>query len=127
MGPMPAAEIESAVLMQVLRVLQEPEMIIGVWREVLAMQGQPGLDEAMIVVAMRRIVDIWAQMFPVEQHRIMRLLIERVQLHPNGLDIVWREDGWHRFRRELAQHPFVVEQKDAPAMGRLGHDEEVMA
>lgn len=113
--------------MQVLRVLQEPEMIIGVWREVLAMQEQPGLDEAMIVVAMRRIGDIWAQMFPVEQHRIMRLLIERVQLHPNGLDIVWREDGWHRFRRELAQHPFVVEQKDAPTMGRLGHDEEVMA
>ncbi len=127
MGPMPAAEIESAVLMQVLRVLQEPEIIIGVWREVLAMQEQPGLDEAMIVVAMRRIGDIWAQMFPVEQHRIMRLLIERVQLHPNGLDIVWREDGWHRFRRELAQHPFVVEQKDAPAMGRLSHDEEVMA
>lgn len=127
MGPMPAAEIESAVLMQVLRVLQEPEMIIGVWREVLAMQEQPGLDEAMVVVAMRRIGDIWAQMFPVEQHRIMRLLIERVQLHPNGLDIVWREDGWHRFRRELAQHPFVVEQKEAPAMGHLGHDEEVMA
>lgn len=58
--------------------------------------------------------DIWAQMFPIEQHRIMRLLIERVQLHPNGLDIVWREDGWQRFRRELAQHPFVVEQKERP-------------
>jgi hypothetical protein len=74
-----------------------------------------------------RIGDIWAQMFPIEQHRIMRLLIERVQLHPNGLDIVRREDGWQRFRRELAQHPFVVEQKEAPAMGHLGHDEEVMA
>ena len=32
-----------------------------------------------------------------------------------------------RFRRELAQHPFVVEQKEAPAMGHLGHDAEVMA
>ena len=48
-------------------------------------------------------------------------------VRPNGLDIVWREDGWQRFRRELAQHPFVVEQKEAPAMGHLGHDEEVMA
>ena len=102
-------------------------MIIGVWREVLAMQEQPDLDEAMIVVAMRRIGDIWAQMFPVEQHRIMRLLVERVQLHQDGLDIVWREDGWQRFRRELAQHPFVAEQKQVSALGQLGIEEEALA
>jgi site-specific DNA recombinase len=33
-------------------------------------------------------------LFPAEQQRITRLLIERVQLHGHGLDIVWREDGW---------------------------------
>ncbi len=52
-------------------------------------------------------------MFPVEQQRIVRLLIERVQLHEEGLDIVWRDDGWQQFQTELRQYPFVAEQRDA--------------
>jgi hypothetical protein len=47
------------------------------------------------------------------QHRIVRLLIDRVQLRADGLDIVWKDDGWHAFRRELERHPFVAEQRDA--------------
>ena len=42
----------------------------------------------------------------------MRLLIERVQLHEDGLDIIWRDESWQKFRRELSEHPFVVEQRE---------------
>lgn len=35
--------------------------------------------------------------------QILRLLVERVQLHEEGLDILWKEDGWQPFRRELEQ------------------------
>ena len=41
----------------------------------------------------------------------MRLLIERVQLHEDGLDIIWCDDSWQRFCRELERHQFVVEQR----------------
>ena len=64
-----------------------------------------------MVVAMRQMGTVWDNLFPQEQHRIMALLIERVQLHEDGLDIVWRDDSWQKFRRELAEHPFVVEQR----------------
>jgi len=40
----------------------------------------------------------------------MRLLVERVQLHEDGLDIIWQDDSWQRFSRELARHQFVAEQ-----------------
>ena len=43
--------------------------------------------------------------------RIPGLLIERVQLHEDRLDIVWRDGSWQKFRRELVDHPFVVEQR----------------
>jgi hypothetical protein len=42
------------------------------------------------------------------------LLIERVQLHEDGLNIIWRDDSWQRFSSELKGHQFVVEQH-APA------------
>ncbi|HXF53418.1 MAG TPA: hypothetical protein VNK52_04770, partial [Hyphomicrobiaceae bacterium] len=51
----------------------------------------------------------WAQLFPAEQQRIARLLIERVQLHEHGLDILWREDGWLGLGPEIGAHPLVEE------------------
>jgi DNA invertase Pin-like site-specific DNA recombinase len=114
-GPLPAAEIESAVLAQVHQMLQAPEMIIGVWQAGMAMREREELDEPTVLVAMRQISTVWEHLFPTEQHRIMRLLIERVQLHEDGLDIIWRDDSWQRFRRELERHPLVAEQCDPTA------------
>lgn len=113
MGPLPAAEIERAVLTQVHQVLQAPEMIIAVWQASMASQERVAMDEPSIVVAMRQISAVWEHLFPAEQNRIMRLLIERVQLRDDGMDILWRDDSWPQFRRELERQPFVSEQRES--------------
>jgi len=108
-GHLPAAEIENAVLAQIHAALSAPQMLIAVWRSCLQHPAGAALDEAQVVVAMQRIGDVWAQLFPAEQQRITRLLIERVQLHGHGLDIVWREDGWIGFGADIGAHPLVEE------------------
>jgi len=113
MGALPAAEIENAVLTQVHQILQTPEMMVAVWQSAQALKERNTIDEPTILVAMRQISTVWDHLFPAEQHRIVRLLIDRVQLRADGLDIVWKDDGWHAFRRELERHPFVAEQRDA--------------
>lgn len=85
-------------------------MIIGVWQAGMARQERQTMDEPTILVAMRQMSAIWENLFPIEQNRIMRLLVERVQLHEDGLDIIWQDDSWQRFSRELARHQFVAEQ-----------------
>ena len=60
----------------------------------------------------QRIGDVWSQLFPAEQQRITRLLIERVQLHGHGLDIVWREDGWIGFGADISTHPLIEESQE---------------
>jgi hypothetical protein len=115
-GPLPALEIETAVLAQVHKALQEPEMIIGVWQAGMARQERQTMDEPTVLVAMRQMSAIWESLFPIEQNRIMRLLVERVQLHEDGLDIIWQDDSWQRFSRELARNQFVTEQRAAVEM-----------
>ena len=110
-GPLPALEIETAVLAQVHKALQEPEMIIGVWQAGMALRERQEMDEPAVVLAMRQMSEVWENLFPIEQNRIMRLLIDRVQLHEDGLDIIWQEDSWQRFCRELERHQFVAEQR----------------
>ena len=99
------------MLAQVHKALQQPEMIVGVWQAGMALRERQEMDEPTVVVAMRQMATVWDNLFPQEQHRILGLLIERVQLHEDGLDIVWRDDSWQKFRRELVEHPFVIEQR----------------
>ncbi len=116
--PLPAAEIEQAVLQQIHATLQRPEMVIAVWRAAQQLAPKRAhstetLDEAQAVVAMRQMGQVWGQLFPSEQQRIARLLIERVQLHAEGLDIVWCQDGWQGLGIEVTQHPLVKETQQA--------------
>lgn len=41
------------------------------------------------------------QVFPAERKRIVQLLIERVTLRDEGIEIAWRESGWHALAGEM--------------------------
>ena len=112
-GALPAAEIESAVLEQIHLALRSPEILVATWRSCQKHAAGAELDEAHVVIAMQRIGAVWEQLFPIEQQRITQLLIERVQLHGQGLDILWREDGWLGLGADIASHPLVEEMKES--------------
>ncbi len=113
---LPAAEIEAVVLDQVKQALAAPEVAISVLKSAREAPAAEPLDEAQVVVALRQLDVIWGELFPAEQHRILRLLIERVELREDGLDIIWRDTGWQGVAREVVQHPFVREQHELEAM-----------
>ena len=83
----------------------EPEALIGVWRSCLQHSAGADLKEDQVVVSMRRIADVWKQLFPAEQQRIAQLLIERVDFKDGSLDIHWREDGWIGLDPSIVAHP----------------------
>jgi len=96
---LPAAEIEDLVLAQVQAALAAPEVVQSVWQRVQA--ADQGLEEPAVVLALRNLSTLWEQLFPAEQQRIVQLLIERVQLRSDGVDIQWREAGWQALTGEL--------------------------
>ncbi len=99
-GMIPAGQIEEVVVNLLVGALQSPESVQGVWQQV--QQQFQTIKEPTVVLAMRRLGDVWQQLFPEEQVRLMNLLIERVQLLSGGIDIVWREVGWKELAGELA-------------------------
>ena len=100
------------VLAQIHEALSAPEVLIGTWRACQRYPAGAALDEAQVVVAMQRIGAVWEQLFPAEQQRLTRLLIERVQMHEQGIDIHWRDDGWSGLGPDIAEHPLVEEAGD---------------
>ena len=87
---LPAAEIESAVVDQLRGLLRTPEIIVGTWR---AAKSMGDISEAEVREALQRLDPLWDELFPAEQARIVQLLVERVDISPDGADIRLRTEG----------------------------------
>jgi site-specific DNA recombinase len=87
----PAAEIEAAVIDHMCGLLRTPEVIVGTWRA--ARDQGDGLSEADVREALQNLGPLWDELFPGEQARVLQLLIERVEVHPDRIDMKFRVDG----------------------------------
>ena len=63
---------------------------------------------------MTRLDVIWDQLFPAEQNRIVKLLVEKVIVSPNDLEVRLRANGIERLVLELRPDP-VEQQEEALA------------
>ena len=52
-----------------------------------------GITEAEVREALLNLDPVWDELFPAEQARIIQLLVERIDVHPDGLDLKLRVDG----------------------------------
>jgi site-specific DNA recombinase len=97
----PAAEIENAVIDQLRGLLRDSEIVVRTWRT--ARQALPNISEAEVRSALDRFDPLWDELFPAEQARIVQLLVERIEISPDGLDIRLRVEGLADLVRDLGQ------------------------
>jgi DNA invertase Pin-like site-specific DNA recombinase len=94
-----ASAIETAVMDQVRALLRQPEIIVGTLRT--AQAEAPDLTEHETRDALQRLDPLWGELFPAEQARIVRALVERVTVGPAGADIRLRVEGLAGLLRDL--------------------------
>lgn len=99
-GSLPAEPVEELVVQQIIAALSAPHMVQAISDRIC--QLDPNVSEPEAVVAMRHLARIWKQLFPAEQCRLAQLLIERVVMVADGLEIEWRDLGWEQLAYELA-------------------------
>jgi hypothetical protein len=98
-GRVPAGDIEAAVIDQLRVVLRQPEIVAGTWK---AARGQGGnVTESEVLTALQQLDPLWDELFPVEQARIVQLLVDRIDLGTDGLNVRLRVDGLGGLAREM--------------------------
>jgi site-specific DNA recombinase len=105
----PAAEIEKLVVEQVRLLLLSPEIIVQTWRS--ARKSVKGMTESEVRDALRAFDPLWNQFFPAEQSRIIQLLVERVDVLIDRVDIKLRIAGITSLIGELSGNSTI--QRDA--------------
>jgi site-specific DNA recombinase len=94
----PAAELEEAVIAQVRHLLGTPEIIVQTWAAAKAELDVPERD---VVRTITDFAPLWEELFPAEQARIVRLLVERVDLSADGMRVRLRAEGLQTLVGEL--------------------------
>ena len=95
-GRISASETENLVTDQVLNFLKKPEFIIHTINA-----KKDDLSENKIISSFKTIDKIWDELFPVEQARIINLLIKQIDIKTEGLNIKIFKEGLHSLSTEL--------------------------
>jgi hypothetical protein len=101
----PAAEIEKIVIDQVRLLLLSPEIIVQTWRS--TRRSIKGGSESEVRDALRAFDPLWNQLFPAEQSRIIQLLVERVDVLIDRVDIKLRIAGVTSLIGELTDNSTI--------------------
>jgi hypothetical protein len=97
----PAAEIEAAVIDQVRTLVRTPEIVVRTWKEARRQDGS--ITEGEVREALAEFDRLWDELFPAEQARLIQLLIERVDVAPDGLTIRLRTEGLATLAADLQE------------------------
>jgi len=96
----PAAEVEEAVVAQARHLLRTPEITARAWAAAKR-DGDQAIAEREVVESITELEPLWDELFPAEQARIVRLLVERVDLAPDGMRVRLRAAGLRTLVEEL--------------------------
>ena len=97
---------------QVRRLLASPELVA---RTITAVRRENGaaedteLEESEVIEALGALEPVWDELYPAEQARILRLLIERIDVAPDGISVTLHAAGIRSLVAELAD-------QEAPAL-----------
>jgi site-specific DNA recombinase len=86
-----AGDVEHTVIDQLRAILRAPEIVVRTWRT--AQQKIDNVTEAEVRQALEQLDPIWDELFPAEQARIVELLVERLDVREDGIEIRFRVDG----------------------------------
>jgi len=105
-----AGEIEGAVINQLRAVFRSPEMAAQTYMAATRIRAEeiddcpddlPPITEREVADVLGKLDPIWDALFPLERHKIVKLLVEQITVYENNLDVRIRTDGIHSLIAEL--------------------------
>ena len=104
-GParLPAAMVEGAVVAEMRRLVAMPDVAARVIEA--CRKDEDSIEERSIFDALRNFNGLWETLFPAEQSRIVRLLVDRVTVSAQGLAVDLRNNGIGMLARQLTATP----------------------
>ncbi len=96
----PAAELDHLIIKQIAPSLTAPEMVAQTAKEIQKLD--PTITEATVRQELAKFEQLWPELFPAEQRRILELLIDKITVHGDRVDIAFKPSSLTRLLKEAA-------------------------
>jgi DNA invertase Pin-like site-specific DNA recombinase len=106
-GGISSGEIEAQIIARVRHHLKTP-VVVGRAAEKARLEAEgsgAAIDPAAIARQVADLESAWEHLFPAEQTRLVRLLVQTVHVQPDGLRVGYREAGFASLVHEMAGPP----------------------
>ena len=109
-----AKVLEDGVAEKLLEYLRSDQMVLTHWKQIK--QVNPSIEDPQTVVTLlRRTADIWDQYFAPLKTEIVKNLIQRVIIKPNGVEVLMRFEGLGDFVKTMHTPCTTHKQTEATA------------
>jgi site-specific DNA recombinase len=108
-GGAPIQEYESYREEDLRRLVAERRAAISKITEELKINKEMVVEDRDLLTAFEQIQPVWDELFPQEQQRVMRLLLKRVVVHPDRLELMFHLGGLRSLVTELRSHNGIGE------------------
>ena len=99
--PVPAESLEAIVLETVRELLITPETLYTTWK--IAQQTEHPLTEEQVSTGLNTLGDIWRELFPEEQARLMELMVQKIEVSKEAISLDLHSEGVLEAAMELSQ------------------------
>ena len=94
-----AGNVERAVFDKVQGLLRTPEMMVKTFQAMD--EGDTKTPERTVMESLRNLGILWEELFPGEQARLLQLLVEKVDVSQDGMDVHFRFGGLKSLMTEM--------------------------
>lgn len=96
----PAAELDHIIIKQIAPALTAPEMVAQTAKEI--QKHNPGITEDTVRQELAKFEQLWPELFPAEQRRVLELLIDAITVNADHVDIAFKPNSLTRLLNEAA-------------------------
>ncbi len=96
----PAGDLEARVMDYLQQIFKAPDVIVKTWAA--AYSHDKSITEHDVKKALNHIGPVWKELFPVEQARIVNLLIEKIMIDKEGMNIHMCAENLHKLARDFS-------------------------
>lgn len=96
----PAGELDHIIIKHIVPALTSPEMLAQTAKEI--QRHNPMITESTVRQELTKFEYLWPELFPAEQRRILELLIDKITVHGDRVDIAFKPNSLTRLLKEAA-------------------------
>ena len=94
----PAEEIEQKVSEEIIKILRSPEIIMNLNKLVAENRT---LNKENLLSALNNLTEVWTYLYPMEQQKICKMLVNEISISDSGLVLKMNFDGFDKVMLEI--------------------------